>query len=210
MELSCCLFIYTASTQNPANDYKVNTSSRTDIQSKTKWENADMNVRSQTVQDSCKTDTPFPSEIHTTETHSKWFMVCAALRLYIGYLMQTDLCVCVCTHRGKHTSAVPQRLHRRHVLRSGIPRSGVTDCRRATHFLVSAVLLLSEASISFDTAGQSPSRNLIRERAEGVTNHITSTDSLHSLCSLHPVFRLCPYLSEWRFMVWPVGRRVMW
>lgn len=44
----------------------------------------------------------------------------------------------------------------------------------------------------------------------GVTNHITSTDSLQSLCSLDPVLRLCPYLSEWRFMLWPVGGRVMW
>lgn len=43
-----------------------------------------------------------------------------------------------------------------------------------------------------------------------VTNHITSTDSLQSLCSLDAVLRLCPYLSEWRFMLWPVGGRVMW
>lgn len=113
-------------------------------------------------------------------------------------------------HRGKHTSTIPWHLCSRYVLESGLPESGVTDCRQAKHFLVSALLLLSEATISSDTAGRSPSRNHIRERAEGVTNHITSTDSLQSLCSLDPVLRLCPYLSEWRFMVWPVGGRVMW
>lgn len=72
----------------------------------------------------------------------------------------------------------------------------VTDCRQAKHFLVSALLLLSETTISSDTAGQSPSRNHIRERTEGVTNHITNTDSLQSLCTFDHVLRLCSYRSE--------------
>lgn len=46
-------------------------------------------------------------------------------------------------------------------------------------------------------------------KAEGMTNHITSPDSLQSLCSLAGVLHLCLYRCEWRFMVGPVGRRVM-
>ncbi len=123
-----------------------------------------------------------------------------------GHLIDSD----AHKHRGKHTSTIPWHLRSRHVPEFGIPGSGGTDCKRVKHFLVSALLLLSQATISSDTTGWSPSRNHIRERAEGVTNHITSTDSLQSLCSLDPVLRLCPYLSEWRFMVSPVGGRVMW
>lgn len=113
----------------------------------------------------------------------------------------------------RHTNTPPHSIYfcSRRVprIRYSRVRVGVTDCRRAERFLVSALLLLSEATISLDTAGRSPPRNHIRERAEGVTNHITSTDSLQSLCSLGPVLCLCLDRSEWRFMARPVGRRVM-
>lgn len=139
--------------------------------------------------------------------------------------MQTDLCVLVCLYGGergrrKHVwprlsrrfnpfrrrGKVPQHLH---CCRGGsVPGSSVTDCRRVKRswFLPRFSYQRPPSPLTRRSVAHPV---IASERAEGMTNHVTSTDSLQSLCSLAGVLHLCPYLCEWRFMVWPVGRRVM-
>lgn len=94
------------------------------------------------------------------------------------------MCACVCTVKGEkgeectvNASRLPDVFRLTDAeLRSpstsarlreaSAPASSVTDCRWVKRFLLPAQLLLSEATISVDTARCSPSRNRIRELRE--------------------------------------------